>query len=109
LTSRQKVDRPMDRSDAASVSEMRSGAGFSFIKCMQIILVIRGNNAYINRMKTSQKASAPRGRGRPPLSNGAATVRVSVQVTEPQKEKLEKLGGSAWVRGRIDKAKLPKE
>lgn len=62
-----------------------------------------------NRMKPSQKVTAARGRGRPPLSDGAATVRVSIQVTEPQKEKLEKLGGSAWVREKIDKAKLPKE
>jgi len=47
--------------------------------------------------------------GRPPIENGEETVPVSIRMTIPQREKLAKLGGPAWVRERIDKAKLPKE
>jgi hypothetical protein len=36
-------------------------------------------------------------------------VLVTVLMTPPQKEKYTRLGGSAWVRERIDKAKEPKE
>jgi hypothetical protein len=32
-----------------------------------------------------------------------------IRLTEPQHEKLKKLGGAPWVRDKIDKAKLPKE
>ncbi|MEJ8846386.1 hypothetical protein [Variovorax rhizosphaerae] len=47
--------------------------------------------------------------GRPPLQDGLQTTSVSLRLTVPQREKLEKLGGPPWVRERIDKAKLPKE
>lgn len=50
-----------------------------------------------------------RGQGRKPLVEGQPTVPVSVSITPPQKEKLKRLGGSKWVRERIDKAKEPKE
>ncbi|MES2248617.1 MAG: hypothetical protein V4645_15150 [Pseudomonadota bacterium] len=46
--------------------------------------------------------------GRPPIEDGAKTVPVSIRMTIPQREKLTKLGGPAWVRERIDKAKEPK-
>jgi hypothetical protein len=49
------------------------------------------------------------GGGRKPLQPGAVTVPVMVKMTEPQKEKLKRLGGAPWVRDRIDKAKEPKE
>lgn len=58
-------------------------------------------------MNEDHRKQVIRGRGRPRLDEGAPTVRVSVQLTEPQKEKLSRLGGSAWVRTRIDKAKEP--
>ena len=53
--------------------------------------------------------SSPRKMGRPPIENGEETVPVSIRMTIPQREKLSKLGGPAWVREKIDKAKLPKE
>ncbi|HEY2254952.1 MAG TPA: hypothetical protein VGI11_04885 [Variovorax sp.] len=43
------------------------------------------------------------------MQPGVATVPVMIKLTEPQKEKLQQLGGAPWVRDRIDKAKLPKE
>ncbi len=36
-------------------------------------------------------------------------VPVTVKMTEPQRAKLALLGGGAWVRDRINRAKLPKE
>jgi hypothetical protein len=33
---------------------------------------------------------------------------VTIKMSEPQKEKLARLGGAPWVRDRIDKAKEPK-
>ena len=44
--------------------------------------------------------------GRPPIENGEETVPVSIRMTIPQREKLAKLGGPAWVREKIDRAKL---
>ena len=46
-------------------------------------------------------------RGRPALSEGTPTVPVTIRMTEPQKDKLRRLGGPEWVRDRIDKAKEP--
>lgn len=58
---------------------------------------------------TKAKERAPtRGPGRPRLKDGLDTIPVTVRMTPPQKEKLERLGGSGWVRDRIDKAKEPK-
>lgn len=48
-----------------------------------------------------------RGQGRKPLAEGVPTVAVSVRITAPQKEKLTRLGGAAWVRRKIDQAKEP--
>jgi len=47
--------------------------------------------------------------GRPRLEEGADTVPVSLRMTARQREKLARLGGPAWVRDKIDKAKLPSE
>jgi hypothetical protein len=33
----------------------------------------------------------------------------SIGLTDPQREKLKRLGGASWVRDKIDKAKLPNE
>ena len=38
---------------------------------------------------------------------GEETVTLSLRVTVAQREKLERLGGAEWVRGKIDKAKEP--
>ena len=34
---------------------------------------------------------------------------VTIKLNDAQREKLPKLGGAAWVRQKIDKAKLPEE
>lgn len=58
-------------------------------------------------MKT-KKPNTERRSGRPPLEEGVETIPVTVRMTPPQKEKLTLLGGSKWVRDRINKAKEPK-
>ncbi|MEW6706603.1 MAG: hypothetical protein AB1430_17280 [Pseudomonadota bacterium] len=50
---------------------------------------------------------AKKTRGRPPLKAGEDTVPVVIRMTEPQRDKLGRLGGAQWVRDRIDKAKEP--
>jgi len=49
----------------------------------------------------------PRRRGRPALDVGLETVPITVRLTLPQREKLQRLGGAPWVREKIDKAKEP--
>ena len=48
-----------------------------------------------------------RGQGRKPVAEGEQTVTVSLRMTEAQREKLARLGGAEWVRGKIDRAKKP--
>lgn len=48
-----------------------------------------------------------RGQGRKPVKQGEETVTLSLRVTVAQREKLARLGGAEWVRGKIDKAKEP--
>ncbi len=48
-----------------------------------------------------------RGQGRKPVAEGEQTVTVSLRMTEAQREKLARLGGAEWVRGKIDRAKEP--
>ena len=43
-----------------------------------------------------------RGQGRKPVKQGEETVTLSLRVTVAQREKLERLGGAEWVRGKID-------
>jgi len=47
------------------------------------------------------------GSGRKPLQGGALGVPVMIKMTQAQKDKLKRLGGPAWVRERIDRAKDP--
>jgi hypothetical protein len=56
--------------------------------------------------KKNTHGGAGRGQGRKGLGNetGEATVVVSVRMTESQRDKLAGLGGSAWVRKKIDMA-----
>jgi CxxC motif-containing protein (DUF1111 family) len=62
-------------------------------------------------MATSKQTpnATPRGRGRKPLQEGVDTVPMMIRLTRPQREKVERLGGAAWVRKKIDMAKEPKE
>jgi hypothetical protein len=54
-----------------------------------------------------QHGGAGRGQGRKPLHEGVPTVTVSMKMTEPQRDKLQRLGGAQWVRERIDRAAEP--
>lgn len=45
------------------------------------------------------------GAGRPAIDPAEETVTFSMRMTASQREKLQALGGGAWVRERIDKAK----
>ena len=58
-------------------------------------------------MSEAKRGGPGRGQGRKPLKEGQATVTLSVRLTVAQREKLERLGGAAWLRDRIDKAKEP--
>ncbi len=44
--------------------------------------------------------------GRPFLPPGEKMVVVPIRLTEAQKAKLAALGGAAWLRAKIDKARL---
>ena len=55
----------------------------------------------------AQRGGPGRGQGRKPIKAGQDTVTVSLRLTTAQRAKLEALGGAAWVRERIDKAKTP--
>lgn len=57
-------------------------------------------------MATRVKRGGPgRGQGRKPVKQGEETVTLSLRVTVAQREKLARLGGAEWVRGKIDRAK----
>lgn len=58
-------------------------------------------------MTTKHRGGPGRGQGRKPIKEGQDTVTVSLRLTTAQRAKLEELGGAAWVRDRIDKAKTP--
>jgi hypothetical protein len=55
----------------------------------------------------TKKTPAKKRPGRPALNPGSDTETVAIRMTLTQREKLMKLGGSPWVREKIDKAKLP--
>jgi hypothetical protein len=46
-----------------------------------------------------------RNQGRKPLDPNSETVSVSIRLTLAQRTKLAALGGAAWVRERIERAK----
>ena len=56
-------------------------------------------------MSEAKRGGPGRGQGRKPLKEGQETVTLSIRVTVAQRAKLERLGGAAWLRDRIDKAK----
>lgn len=45
-----------------------------------------------------------RGQGRKPLATDGQTVRINLTMTAEQRDKLKKLGGSAWIRQQVDNA-----
>lgn len=47
-----------------------------------------------------------RGQGRKPLPEGAKLVVGSIRLSPAQWVKLERLGGAAWLRERIDSARI---
>jgi hypothetical protein len=48
--------------------------------------------------------------GRPPLPpDQRARVAYNVRLTPPQREKVERLGGAAWIRAQIDAAQEPRQ
>ena len=59
-------------------------------------------------MSDAKRGGHGRGQGRKPLKEGQETVTVSIRLTVAQRAKLGRLGGAAWLRERIDKAKDPK-
>jgi len=55
---------------------------------------------------TTQRGGPGRGQGRKPVKQGEETVTISLRVTVAQREKLARLGGAEWVRGKIDRARV---
>lgn len=54
-------------------------------------------------METKKQLGGPRpGSGRKPLVDGTTTVPVTLRLTTPQRDKLQRLGGAPWVRNKID-------
>lgn len=58
-------------------------------------------------MNEAKRGGPERGQGRKPLKEGQDTVTLSIRLTVAQRAKLERLGGAAWLRDRIDKAREP--
>jgi len=58
-------------------------------------------------MSETNRGGPGRGQGRKPVKQGEETVTLSLRVTTAQREKLARLGGAEWVRGKIDRAKEP--
>ena len=56
-------------------------------------------------MSEEKRGGPGRGQGRKPVKQGDETVTVSLRMTVAQREKLARLGGAEWVRGKIDKAR----
>lgn len=56
---------------------------------------------------TGKRGGPGRGQGRPPVKPGEPTVTMCLRMTQAQRDKVERLGGAAWVRDRIDRAKEP--
>lgn len=54
-------------------------------------------------MKQPPKRPTP---GKPPLVEGSLAVRVNVTLTAEHREKLRRLGGSAWIRRMIDNEEI---
>jgi hypothetical protein len=51
----------------------------------------------------------PKTMGRPRLEPGQKTVIFSLRMTQSQREKLARLGGSVWLRSLLSKARVPRD
>ncbi len=56
-------------------------------------------------MDKPKRGGPGRGQGRKPVKPGEDTITVSLRMTPAQRDKLARLGGASWIRGRIDKAR----
>ena len=56
-----------------------------------------------------KRGGAREGAGRKPTSEADALMVGSIRLTQAQWDKLARLGGVAWLRERIDKARTPEE
>lgn len=59
--------------------------------------------------KDNLHGGAREGAGRKPISDAPMGAVMHVRLSPEQKTKVDILGGGAWVRWAIDKAKLPAE
>ena len=59
------------------------------------------------KSKITGRGGPGRGQGRKPLADGEAMVLFGLRVKPAQLEKLKRLGGAAWIRERINRAKDP--
>ena len=55
----------------------------------------------------SKRGGPGRGQGRKRLAKGENTVRVNLSMTQGQRDKLLRLGGSEWLRVKIEEAQEP--
>ena len=51
-----------------------------------------------------KRGGARPGGGRKPMSPDGYAVRINLTMTRQQRDKLKKLGGSAWIRQQVDNA-----
>lgn len=56
------------------------------------------------RQQASKRGGMRAGAGRKASDGATDLVQIALRVTRPQREKLARLGGSAWVRRSIDDA-----
>lgn len=56
----------------------------------------------------SKRAPSDRGQGRKSMEGAGQSPVLQVRMTQAQKDKAMRLGGAAWVRGAIDRAREPK-
>ena len=54
------------------------------------------------KRQTSKRGGARVGAGVKASDGATGLVQIAVRVTQQQREKLARLGGSVWVRGKID-------
>lgn len=59
------------------------------------------------RLTTANDTTPKLPRGRPSIDPEARLIAGSVRMTSAQWAKLDELGGAAWLRDRIDKARVP--
>lgn len=66
----------------------------------------RSLSRYFARHVYDLPSDPNRGQGRKPLAQGQASVPVCIRMTPEQRDKLAALGGPAWIRKKIDTAKV---